>query len=79
MDFMTRRIAIVVVRGDLKKETAYIVGSSDTGLDHAFLQLPFVASGIAIDNMRGRVYFSNYNGNSIAVYSTAGALATERL
>jgi hypothetical protein len=42
----------------------------------SFLQLPIVASGIAIDNMRGRVYFSNYSGNSIAVYSTAGVLLT---
>ena len=39
-----------------------------------FLQLPFAPSGIAIDNARGRIYFSNYNGNSISVYSTAGAL-----
>lgn len=39
-----------------------------------FLQLPFAASGIAIDNARGRIYFSNYNDSSISVYSTAGAL-----
>ena len=39
-----------------------------------FLQLPFAPSGIAIDNARGRIYFSNYNDNSISVYSTAGTL-----
>jgi hypothetical protein len=39
-----------------------------------FLQLPFAPSGIGIDNVRGRIYFSNYNNNSISVYSTAGAL-----
>lgn len=44
------------------------------GLDGGFLQLSFVPSGIAIDNVRGRVYISNYNGNSISVYSTSGAL-----
>ena len=37
-----------------------------------FLQLPFAPSGIAIDNVRNRVYFSNYNDNSISVYNTAG-------
>jgi hypothetical protein len=47
-----------------------------TNIGRSFLQLPFSASGIAIDNVRGRVYLSNYNGNSIAVYSTAGALLT---
>ncbi len=44
------------------------------GVDSSFLQLSFVPSGIAIDNVRGRVYISNYNGNSISVYSTSGAL-----
>jgi len=39
-----------------------------------FLQLSFIPSGIAIDSVRGRVYFSNFGGNSIAVYSTAGKL-----
>jgi DNA-binding beta-propeller fold protein YncE len=42
-----------------------------------FLQLPFAPSGIGIDNVRGRIYFSNYNNNSISVYSTAGALLHE--
>jgi len=42
--------------------------------EYGFLQLTFAPSGIAIDNARGRVYLSNYNGNSISVYSTAGAL-----
>jgi len=40
----------------------------------SFVQLPFVPSGVAVDNVRGRVYFSNYNDNSISVYSTAGTL-----
>jgi len=39
-----------------------------------FLQLAFAPSGIAIDNARGRIYFSNYNANSISVYSTTGTL-----
>jgi sugar lactone lactonase YvrE len=39
-----------------------------------FLQLPFAPSGIAIDNARGRIYFSNYNNSSISVYSNAGTL-----
>jgi NHL repeat len=36
-----------------------------------FAQLSFSPGGIAIDNMHGRIYFSNTNGNSISVYSTA--------
>lgn len=40
----------------------------------SFVQLPFAPSGIAVDSVRGRVYFSNYNNNSISVYSTAGTL-----
>ena len=39
-----------------------------------FLQLPFVPAGMAIDSVRGRVYFSNATANSISVYSTAGVL-----
>ena len=39
-----------------------------------FVQLNFLAAGIAINNVRGRVYLSNETGNSIAVYSTAGEL-----
>jgi DNA-binding beta-propeller fold protein YncE len=46
------------------------------GYSYGFIQLPFVPYGIAVDNTRGRVYFSNYNGNSISVYSTAGVLLT---
>lgn len=38
------------------------------------VDLKFSPAGIAIDNVRGRVYISNFNGNSIAVYSTAGVL-----
>jgi DNA-binding beta-propeller fold protein YncE len=43
-------------------------------VNKVFTQLSFVPYGIAVDSARGRVYFSNYDGNSIAVYSTAGAL-----
>lgn len=39
-----------------------------------FLTLPFTAAGIAVDNARTRVYFSNENGNEILVYSTKGVL-----
>ena len=39
-----------------------------------FVELPFSPAGIAIDNVRGRVYISNFNGNSIAVYNTSGTL-----
>lgn len=39
-----------------------------------FLQLSFVPFGIAIDNVRGRIYISNDATNSISVYSTAGVL-----
>ncbi len=43
-------------------------------VNKVFTQLSFVPYGIAVDSTRGRVYFSNYDGNSIEVYSTAGAL-----
>jgi DNA-binding beta-propeller fold protein YncE len=39
-----------------------------------FVHLFFTSYGIAIDSKRGRVYFSNPNGNSISVYSTTGTL-----
>ncbi len=39
-----------------------------------FVELKFTPAGIAVDNVRGRVYISNFGGNSVAVYSTAGAL-----
>jgi hypothetical protein len=40
-----------------------------------FQQLSFSPAGIAIDNVHARVYFSNYNGNSISVYDkNTGAL-----
>jgi ligand-binding sensor domain-containing protein len=41
-------------------------------IEYGFVQLSFVPNGIAVDNAHGRVYFSNFNGNSIDVYSTAG-------
>ena len=50
------------------------VDVATSGGAYGLLQLSFAPSGIAIDNARGRVYLSNYNGNSILVYSTAGAL-----
>jgi DNA-binding beta-propeller fold protein YncE len=43
------------------------------GNEQELLQLSFTPAGIAIDNTRGRLYISNQNGNSISVYSTAGA------
>ncbi|MGA3089816.1 MAG: hypothetical protein ABSD75_14460 [Terriglobales bacterium] len=60
----------------------FYVGNSDGTVDlvavngsvSEFLTLPFVPSGIAVDNVRGRVYISNAPGNSISVYSTAGTL-----
>jgi DNA-binding beta-propeller fold protein YncE len=39
-----------------------------------FAELKFTPAGIAVDNVRGRVYISNFGGNSIAVYSTSGTL-----
>jgi len=39
-----------------------------------FAQLDFRPHGIVIDTVRGRVYFSNFTGNSISVYSTSGTL-----
>lgn len=39
-----------------------------------FLQLDFVPFGIAIDNARGRIYFSDDVNSTIAVYSTSGTL-----
>lgn len=41
--------------------------------EYNFTTLPFPAAGAAIDNVRHRIYFSNANGNSIAVYSTTSA------
>ena len=53
-------------------------GTVDINLTSAviasFVQLSFEPGGIAIDNARGRVDFSNYLNNSIAVYSTNGTL-----
>jgi DNA-binding beta-propeller fold protein YncE len=40
-----------------------------------FLQpLSFTPAGIAVDSARGRVYVSNFLGNSVLVYSTRGTL-----
>lgn len=43
-------------------------------LDGYFLTLPFTSTGIAVDDARGRIYFSNSSGNSISVYSLSGTL-----
>jgi DNA-binding beta-propeller fold protein YncE len=49
--------------------------ASPLGYEHGpFATLSFPPAGIAVDNAHGRVYFSNFQGNSISVYSTAGAL-----
>jgi DNA-binding beta-propeller fold protein YncE len=40
----------------------------------SFATLSFIPSGIAVDSVRGRVYFSNTGGDQILVYSTAGTL-----
>jgi len=42
--------------------------------ERLFTQLSFAPYGIAINNTRGRVYFSNQTGNEILVYSTSGTL-----
>ncbi len=47
---------------------------SPTGNLAPFVQLSFVPTGIAVDNLRGRVYISDAPGNVIYVYSTAGVL-----
>jgi DNA-binding beta-propeller fold protein YncE len=39
-----------------------------------FLQLSFTPTGIAVDNVHGRVYISNGPANTIYAYSTAGVL-----
>lgn len=46
-----------------------------TGNSTPFVTLPFVPSGMVVDNVRGRVYISDgAPGASIYVYSTAGVL-----
>jgi len=42
--------------------------------EYVLLQLSFTPYAMAIDNVRGRIYIANSDGNSISVYSTAGAL-----
>lgn len=39
-----------------------------------FINVGFSPSGIAVDNVHGRLYIANYNANQIAVYSTSGSL-----
>jgi DNA-binding beta-propeller fold protein YncE len=50
----------------------YIVTSA--GAVNGFLQLSFSPTGIAVDNVHGRVYISDGPGNTIYAYSPAGAL-----
>jgi DNA-binding beta-propeller fold protein YncE len=57
------------VQTSVPSQSIYGNGSLTTS---AFLQLSFAPSGIAVDSVHGRVYFSNYDGNSISVYSTSG-------
>jgi DNA-binding beta-propeller fold protein YncE len=60
----------------------YIVNANQTvgfvnfgaGSEAQFANVGFNAAGIAVDSVRGRVYISNQQGNSIAVYSTSGTL-----
>ena len=39
-----------------------------------FVTLSFIPSGVAVDSVRGHVYFSDTGSDQILVYSTAGAL-----
>jgi sugar lactone lactonase YvrE len=55
-------------------QTVTINNPQNGGNFGGFVTLSFVPYGIAIDNVRGRVYFSDPNGNAIWVYSTAGTL-----
>jgi len=53
--------------------TAFIIHPNATST--TFVTLPFSqAFGIAVDNVKKRVYFSDFFGQQIVVYSTAGAL-----
>lgn len=45
-----------------------------TGVASLFLQLSFAPTGIAVDNIHGRVYISDGPANTIYAYSTAGVL-----
>lgn len=70
----------VALAGDNKGD--FYIGNSDgsvviatpAGEAFNFLQLSFAPTGIAVDNVRGRVYISNGPANTIYAYSTAGAL-----
>jgi DNA-binding beta-propeller fold protein YncE len=48
---------------------------SNGGLN-PFLSLSYVATGLAVDSSRGRVYIANQNGNEVQVYNTSGTLLT---
>jgi len=53
--------------------TAFIIHPNATSA--TFVTLPFSqAFGIAVDNVKKRVYFSDFFGQQIVVYSTAGVL-----
>jgi DNA-binding beta-propeller fold protein YncE len=47
-----------------------VINASPTKL----FQVSFTPAGIAVDNVRGRVYLSSGSGNSIAVYGKTGNL-----
>ncbi len=51
-----------------------LVGDIATDQFKTFANLSFTATGIAIDNVRGRVYVSNQSGNEILVFGTKGKL-----
>jgi DNA-binding beta-propeller fold protein YncE len=50
----------------------YLNFASDTVV--TFASPGFTCEGVVVDNARQRVYLSNQQGNSIAVYSTSGTL-----
>lgn len=50
------------------------VGNLNNFTASYFITLPFVASGIAVDSTRGRLYFADPIDNQILVYSATGTL-----
>jgi len=55
---------------DLNGTVRYAVGGGEA----PFVQLSYSPWGVAVDNVNGRVYFSNSNANTIDVYSINGVL-----
>lgn len=60
-----------VYEGDLNGVVNF---ETPNAADNGFLTLSFAPYGIAVDNVHDRIYFSNYNGNSISVYNLSGQL-----